>query len=302
MQRKSLNEIRGIEIQRNFYMCCIRCKFEIEMSSKQQKISVFFNKSDKNLNKNVENDSFMVDSDMFDESELINDLNVETIEISSSSQTSSSVSNVSSKRKSSNQPDNVAIKRKRSSKNINTESQSRNYQKSWEFDYFVSQIVHENSTIQRCLLCWNLPESQQPVLGKIFNIKNHYDKKHAFELDKEGIGIENCKMNETSKRLRSVKINNLLEQVQKQRISLHSTLQPSQQHYIAGLKCSEVIALKNKAFSDGDFGQKIGLKILETILPSIPGLTQKNMDDILSNYEKVPCTRWTIARRTEVSF
>lgn len=265
----------------NVKMKCVSfpLQFVMASNSKQRKILSYFNSEASTSKTNEEISSQVV---------LVSE-NIESDEENSVQRAESTTNGESQSSR----------KRKRST--VNKETQTRNYQTSWEYDYFISLINRGSEKIQRCLLCWDLPQIQQPVLGKSFNVKNHYNNKHAKKLEEDGIGIDQCSKSETAKHLRLFKIKDLLKKAQQQTSLLQSSLQPSQQSYAASIKCAELVAVKTKAFKDGVFGFEVGLNILESILPNVPGLTDKHKENIISSYSNVAISRPTITRRTEVS-
>ena len=125
-----------------------------------------------------------------------------------------------------------------------------------------------------CLIC-----NQTVNVNKEYNIKRHYDSKHA-----DGV------YGKLKGRDRELKVNQLKEQLKSQRFMFQKMHTDNEKTVRCTILIAQRIAQTMKPYSEGDFVKKC--------------LTDENVAEemcpkMVQEFEKISISRWTIARRID---
>lgn len=144
------------------------------------------------------------------------------------------------------------------------EDENRQFQKSWEEDYFFIQV--KNNAI--CLLC------RDTITAKSINLRRHYEKHE--ELTKLSAGERKAKFELLKANLRSQQ--NVFHKQNQELTDIVST----------SFKISQIIAKKMKPFSDGEYIKECLIAAAEEICP-----------DKVNSYKQISLSHQTVARRID---
>ena len=122
-----------------------------------------------------------------------------------------------------------------------------------------------------------LISEQTARVNKEYNIKRHYDSKHA-----------NRVYGKLKRRNKELKVEQLKEQLKSQRLMFKKRHTDDEKTVRCSFLIAQRIAQTMKPYSEGDFVQKCLTDIAEEMCPKM-----------VQEFEKISLSRWTIARRVD---
>ena len=154
-----------------------------------------------------------------------------------------------------------------SGKKRKVSDEGRSFQIKWTNQYFFTEVNKKAV----CLIC-----SEAVSVFKEYNIKRHYDTKHAFSYDKfEG-------------QFREDKVSELKTKLSGQQLIFKNVSLQTESLVKASYAVAEIIAKKSKPFSDGEFVKECIECVADIICP-----------DKKAQFAKLSLSRQTVARRIE---
>lgn len=122
------------------------------------------------------------------------------------------------------------------------EDENRQYNDSWEFNYFFA-LVESKLT---CLICKDVIS-----VTKEYNVKRHYNTKHA------------STFNAYDGELRKLKLNTLKTSLKAQQDLFKKTFQSGPDIVKASYSIANILARKMKPFSDGELVKECMMQLLK---------------------------------------
>lgn len=152
----------------------------------------------------------------------------------------------------------------------------RAFQESWTTDYFFIPIP--NGTKPQCLLCDEVLSENRKT-----NVERHYQTKHKSAIEKDF---------PPNSRSRTLYVNQLKDNLIKQRCVLKSALTESECVTLASYQLSMKIAISQKPFTEGEFVKSCFLDIANILFSDM-----KNKDTIIRKIQELSLSHQTIQRR-----
>lgn len=153
------------------------------------------------------------------------------------------------------------------SKNRKVVAECRIFNDKWSIDYFMV----ENKNTALCLIC-----NETIAVLKEYNIRRHYDSRHA------------CKYSKLTGKLRSDKVHIMKKNLTSQRQIFTKRTQQNKSTLRASFQVVHILAKAGKPFTDGQLIKNCILKTVEEICP-----------DKVSLFSAISLSPNTVARRTE---
>ena len=145
----------------------------------------------------------------------------------------------------------------------------RRFNDKWTSKYF---FIENADSRPLCLIC-----NQTVNVNKEYNIKRHYDSKHA-----------DCIYGKLKGRERELKVKQLKEQLKSQRLMFQKMQTDNEKIVRCSFLIAQRIAQTMKPYSEGDFVKKCLIDVAEEMCAKM-----------VQEFEKISLSRWTIARRID---